>query len=64
MAQFYINPDNYSEHEIAEIKDFCLIEAKVEILLDTLGAIQVLSEAKFDLEDKIVNKLSRLLDKV
>lgn len=62
MAQFYINPENYTEEEIAEIKQFCLVEAKIETLLGTLDAIQVLSESKFDLEDKIVSKLDRLID--
>ena len=64
MAQFYINPDNYSEEEIIEIKDFCIIEAKVELLLDSLTSIQVLNESKFDLEDKIVHKLNILLSKI
>lgn len=61
MAQFYINPDNYSEEEIAEIKDFCITEAKIDVLLGTLESIQVLNESKFDLEDKIVNKLNKLI---
>jgi hypothetical protein len=62
MAQFYINPENYTDEEIAEIKQFCLVEAKIETLLGTLEAIQVLSESKFDLEDKIVTKLDRLIN--
>lgn len=61
MAQFYINPENYSEEEIAEIKEFCLVEAKIESLLSVLDSIQVLSESKFDLEDKIVVKLDKLI---
>jgi hypothetical protein len=64
MAQFYINPENYSDDEIAEIKQFCLVEAKVETLLGTLEAIQVLSESKFDLEDKIVSKLNKLISTI
>jgi hypothetical protein len=64
MAQFYINPENYSEDEISEIKNFCLIEAKIDTLLNTLESIQVLSESKFDLENKIVNKLNRLISDI
>ncbi len=64
MAQFYINPENYSEEEISEIKSFCLIEAKIDTLLTTLESIQVLNESKFDLEDKIVGKLNRLINDI
>jgi hypothetical protein len=64
MAQFYINPEHYSEEEILEIKNFCLSEAKIDVLLNTLESIQVLNESKFDLEDKIVNKLNTLIHNI
>jgi hypothetical protein len=41
-----------------------MIGSKLEILLESLDAIQVLNEAKFDIEEKIVVKLSKLIDLV
>jgi hypothetical protein len=62
MAQFYLSPDAYSDEEIEEIKLYTITEGKISILLDTIEAIQPLCESKFDLESKIIEKLSRLID--
>jgi hypothetical protein len=62
MAQFYLNPDSYSDEEIEDIKMFTITEGKIQVLLDTIEAIQPLGESKFDLEFKITEKLSRLID--
>ncbi len=64
MAQFYLNPDSYSEEEIEDIKMFTITEGKIQVLLDTIEAIQPLGESKFDLEFKITEKLSRLIDRL
>ncbi len=64
MAQFYLNPDSYSEDEIEDIKMFTITEGKIQVLLDTIEAIQPLGESKFDLEFKITEKLSRLIDRL
>jgi len=54
----------YSEEDLYEIKRISMISNKLEILLDSLEVIQVLNEAKFDIESKIVYKLSKLIDLV
>ena len=64
MAQFYINPESYSEDEIEDIKLYTITEGKIQVLLDTIEAIQVLGESKFDLEHKIVEKLDKLIGKL
>lgn len=66
MIQFNVHPDNYSEEEIVEIKRVAMIDNKIGMLIDTLEAIKELADddSKLDLECKISQKLSRLIDKV
>lgn len=66
MIQFNVHPDNYSEEEIVEIKRVAMIDNKIGMLIDTLEAIKELADddLKLDLECKISQKLSRLIDKV
>lgn len=52
----------YTEEDLYEIKRISMLSNKLDILLDSLDAIQVLNEAKFDVENKIVDKLSKLID--
>jgi hypothetical protein len=58
------NYNIYTEQDLYEIKKISMIGNKLDILLDSLDAIQVLSEAKFDIENKIVEKISKLIDLV
>ena len=66
MTQYSVNPEYYSEEEIAEIKRIGILDTKIAILMDILDPIQVLmdQELKFDLETKISQKIGRLIDKV
>lgn len=64
MAQFYLNPECYTDEEIEDIKLYTITEGKIQILLDTIEVIQSLGEAKFDLEHKIVQKLDKLIGKL
>lgn len=52
----------YSEEDLYEIKRISMLSNKLNILLDSLEAIQVLNEVRFDIENKIVDKLSNLID--
>jgi len=58
------NYNIYTEKDLHEIKRISMLGSKLEILLESLDAIQVLNEAKFDIEEKIVVKLSKLIDLV
>lgn len=64
MAQFYLNPESYTDEEIEDIKLYTITEGKIQVLLDTIEAIQPLGEAKFDLESKIVDKLDSLISRL
>ena len=65
MTQYHINPDSYSDEEIEQIKKFAFIDSKISLLLETLEVIQSLDdEKKEDLEEKISQKINRLIDKL
>jgi hypothetical protein len=66
MSQFHIHPDNYTEEEIFEIKKIALIDTKLVMLADLIEPLELLQDAdlRVDLETKIANKISRLVDKI
>jgi len=66
MSHYHLNQDNYSEQEIAEVKKIAMIDTKLAILIELIEPIEMIEDhdLKFDLETKIANKISRLVDKI
>lgn len=63
---YHIHPDNYNNEELTEFKRVAALDVKIAILSDLIDPVQALpdSDIKADLEEKIIQKLGRLIDKV
>jgi hypothetical protein len=63
---YHIHPENYNPEELAEFKRIASLDVKIAILSDLIDPVGALpdSEIKTDLEEKIMHKLGRLIDKV
>lgn len=63
---YHIHPDNYNPDELTEFKRIASLDVKIAMLSDLIEPVQVLpdSDIKTDLEEKIIQKLGRLVDKI
>jgi hypothetical protein len=63
---YHIHPDNYNPEELIEFKRMAALDVKIAILSDLIEPVQALPESdiKADLEEKIIYKIGRLVDKI